>query len=357
MFTGGKYAGEPIPSFTGLVAVYNDETAEDGTQIADHFSYLYGTPSIVSADPEDGGFNLPNDLTEFKFTFDHAVDVKALDAKLGKEKLTVTPAEGYSKNITLSRAAGALADGIYKLVLSNVKGDKDLGESGTYTLTLSFGPVTVDPTDQPRDILPLSYMNETQEGYIPVGFKVVVDGLEGEVRTSEGGAYSGGPRTFNFGEGGDFTKGLYTRNTYIEYGSIEGYELPLVADSKYKISFNTARWKASGQWFVFDIINPDGEVVKSWKIENNPDAEGLGSRKVTFCEGLYCIRRELHPRDFRQLYPEMVRHQRQRRNADRWLCGSSAGQRAGEVCAQCAWCRGTRTGERCFGCCQGFPRG
>ena len=274
MFTGGKYAGEPIPSFTGLVAVYNDETAEDGTQIADHFSYLYGTPSIVSADPEDGGFNLPNDLTEFKFTFDHAVDVKALDAKLGKEKLTVTPAEGYSKNITLSRAAGALADGIYKLVLSNVKGDKDLGESGTYTLTLSFGPVTVDPNDQPRDILPLSYMNETQEGYIPVGFKVVVDGLEGEVRTSEGGAYSGGPRTFNFGEGGDFTKGLYTRNTYIEYGSIEGYELPLVADSKYKISFNTARWKASGQWFVFDIINPDGEVVKSWKIENNPDVNG-----------------------------------------------------------------------------------
>ena len=263
VFRSGKYEGEPVPNFTNILAEYNFDLSEN-------FSYLFGVPTIVSADPEDGGFNLSTDLKEFKLTFDHNVDCKALSAKLDKETLAVTPAEGFAKDIVLTYSGAALSTGVHKLVVSNVKGDKDLGETGTYTLSLSFGPVVIDPNDQPKDLVPASYFEECAGNGIPEGFVVK---FGEEMRTSES-TYGSGSRMFAFGDGGDFKKGLYYREGYVEYGSTEGHELALEAEKKYNIHFNTARWKSSGEWTLFEILGADDEAVVSQKIQNNPDTNG-----------------------------------------------------------------------------------
>ena len=267
-----KYLAGPggdVPNFDG-VAENNSDIMQD-----DVYAYIMETPTLMSSDPEEGSFNLPNNIKEFKLVFDKEVDSKAIEATLGKEKLTVATTEAFAKEITLQRSgSGDLASGSYTLKITKIYPELRLADEvfGDAVVTFSVGKVVVDPTDVPKDILPLSYCNDTNEGEIPAGFKLTCDD-GAEVRMAPT-SYGSGPRTFAFASGGDFTKGLYTRNGYIEYGTIEGYELPLVEGKKYAISFNTARWKAAGQWFTFEVINPSGEIEFSKLIENNPDVNG-----------------------------------------------------------------------------------
>lgn len=275
IFTDGKYKGEAVPNFTNILADYNFELSEN-------YSYLYGVPVIVSADPEDGSFNLPVNMTEFKVTFDHSVACASLKATFDKEAMTVTPAEGSAKEITLTRTStGDIAAGQHTITISNVTGEKDLGETGEYSLNLSFGPLVIDPNDQPEEIIPLSYMNETESNQIPVGFQLTFDdGAEVRYHGEAGEPYGSGPRTFTFPAGGDFTKGLYTRNGYITFGELEEYPLELKAGKKYTVSFNTARWKASGQYFKFEVLDEFEMALVSQVVENNPDVNGNTSAAV-----------------------------------------------------------------------------
>ena len=271
VYTAGKYEGEPVPSFANIEAEYIFELSEN-------YSYLYATPSIVKADPENGSFNLPLDLKEFKFTFDHDVDVDALQATLDREKLTCTPAEGHAKDIVLTRTgSGDLTAGTHTLTLANVKGEKEFGDTETYTLELGFGPVVVDPNDQPYDVIPVSYFNECASNGIPEGYIVT---FGSETRNSES-TYGSGSRMFTFGDGGDFNKGLYYREGNVEYGTVEGHTLALEAGKKYNLHFNTARWKASGEWTLFEIVNEADEAVYSEKIQNNPDTNGNTAAAIT----------------------------------------------------------------------------
>ncbi len=263
IFTSGKYEGEAVPNFTNLLAEYNFDLSEN-------YSYLYATPMIVKADPENGSFNLPVNMKEFKFTFDHEVDCKALVATLDKEKLNVTPADGYAIDITLTRTSDAdLAAGVHTLKLANVKGDKDIGDTGEYSLDLSFGPLNVDPNDQPKEMIPLEYFANCPANSIPEGY-IVLFGQE----TREGGSSQGsGSRMFDFAEGGDFTKGFYFREGHIEYGSVEEHELILEAGKKYNIHFNSAMWKGAGQ-LTFEILNENDEAVVSEAVTNEPNVNG-----------------------------------------------------------------------------------
>ena len=264
IFKGGKYEGEPIPNFENLIAEYNFELSEN-------FSYLYGAPTIVSADPEDGSFNLSQDMQEFKVTFDHNVDCKAISAKLDKEALTVSPAEGFAKELTFKRTGnGALEKGVYKLTLSNVKGEKDFGEAAAYTLSLSFGPINIDPDDQPKDLIDPAYFAECGGGGIPAGFIVKF----GEEERTADNSYGSGSRMFDFAEGGDFTKGLYFREGYVEYGSTEGYGLTLEAGKNYNIHFNSAMWKDNGKEMTFEVLNEADEAVMTETIQNAPNVNG-----------------------------------------------------------------------------------
>ncbi len=268
-FTSGKYEGEAVPSFTNLLGTYND--SED---LGSNFSYLKATPVLETADPEDGSFNLPKDMKEFKYTFNNPVDVKALKAKFDKENMTVSPAEGRSKVITLTRTSDGELTGTHTVSLSNVIGSENqLGEAGEYVMTYSFGPVVVDPNDQPRDLISLDSWNSTPEGGIPAGYFVKFGETD---LVSETTGLGSGSRMFAFGEGGDFTRGLYFREGYVEYGTTEGYELTLTAEKKYTIHFNSAMWKDSGSEMTFKIMNaddPDTELF-SQVIKNTPNVNG-----------------------------------------------------------------------------------
>ncbi|MBR1415112.1 MAG: hypothetical protein IJ570_04535 [Prevotella sp.] len=274
-FVDGRWAGEDVPSFTDLIAEY-----ESG--LGNNFSYLADAPELVKADPEDGSFNLPLDLKEFHLTFDNPANAAELSAKFDKETLTVSPADGFATEFTLTRTgSGNITAGMHTLYVNNVRPQEDyLDLSNNYELSLSFGPVDLNSDDKPMDIVPISYFNDAAAGGIPEGFKVLVDGEEGEVRTSEG-SYGSGPRVFEFPAGGDFTKALYLRNTYVEFGSLEGYELPLEAGKNYEISFNTARWKASGEWFKLSVLDANGEELMSEMVQNNPDVNGNTGAAVT----------------------------------------------------------------------------
>ena len=83
---------------------------------------------------------------------------------------------------------------------------------GDTIITISVGKTDADPDDVPKDMLP-DYFAETQNGGIPVGYLVIFDGEERVAPNT----YGSGARLFDFAAGGDFTKGLYFRNNYVEY--------------------------------------------------------------------------------------------------------------------------------------------
>ncbi|MBR0049032.1 MAG: hypothetical protein IJP74_06920 [Prevotella sp.] len=275
VYTAGKYEGEAIPNFANMKAEYIFELSEN-------YSYLYGAPAIVSANPEDGSFNLPVDLKEFKFTFDHPVDCAALKVTLGNEVLTLSPSEGFSKEITATRAGGDMKNGVVDLVLSNVKGEKDLGDTGTYEMQVSFGPLNIDPNDQPKDMIPANYFTDCAASTVPEGFKV---NFNGEERTSENTGLGSGSRTFKFADGGDFVLGLYFREGFVEYGSIDGHELNLEAGNKYNIHFNTAAWKDNGTTMKFQILDENEEVVVEKTIDVDVKAANVNGNTSAVISG------------------------------------------------------------------------
>lgn len=294
LFTDGKWEGEAVPDFSGMICAHNDNLGEGL-----FYSYLVGPAELVTAEPEDGSFNLPADHSEFVITFNQNVNVSTVAATLGKEKLTAS-ADGaeYSKVVTLKRTGTTALNGEMKLFIDNAVTDRGLDLDDKIVLNYSFGPVVADPNDQPEELLGLETWNATDANTIPAGFYV---NFNGEERTS-GNTYDGGSRMFTFGEGGDFTRGLYFREGYVDYGTTEGSELTLKAGKKYTINFNSARWKSSGDVMTFQIMSaddPDTELM-SETINNDPDVNGSqnavnGSTNSTFtftpeADGNYMLR-------------------------------------------------------------------
>lgn len=274
-YTDGKYEGQDVFSFEGVSAEFNAD-------LNGNFSYKYDIPVLESADPEDGSFNLPTNKKDFTVIFDNLVNSAEMKATLGSENLTVNPVDAqdiddelFARQFTLTRTADTELKGERVLTISNIRPElyiEDFG-TGTVTLTLNFGKVEYKPDDLPKDIVAAALFLDCDEGDVPAGYKLVAD--DGAVeRVNQGGNYGSGPRLFNFAEGGDFTKGLYTRNGYITYGELDGYKLEMEAGKKYDINFTTARWKASGEWFKFQVINEFDEVELEEMIHNNPDMNG-----------------------------------------------------------------------------------
>ena len=102
IYTSGANQGTAVADFSGI-ADY-DESIEEN----EGYPYSYVTPTVMVADPEDGSFNLPNNVN-FTITFDKVVDCAALVATANGAAMTVSPASGFAKEVTLS--AGSLSDG------------------------------------------------------------------------------------------------------------------------------------------------------------------------------------------------------------------------------------------------------
>ena len=151
-FVSGLLTDQAVPAFSGLACPYN-------VNLSEMISYRAIPPKVVSTVPEDGSFNLPLTMTEFKVTLDALANAETLKAQLGSEDLTVSPAEGYAKEFTLTRtSAEELTKGQKVLKIKGIEPEFEAtGELGEASVTLNFGPVEADPNDVPFDVIPMSY--------------------------------------------------------------------------------------------------------------------------------------------------------------------------------------------------------
>ena len=143
VFTNGDKIDQAVEDF---------EAASEYDEELDLVPFAFGKPDIEATEPEDGSFNLPGTISEFKIKFDKGVQCKEIEAKLDeKEKLTVEYADAEGADITLKRAAGsaALADGLHTITISKVYGKTDVAKIEVSSFTLKF---TVNAPQVPEQL-------------------------------------------------------------------------------------------------------------------------------------------------------------------------------------------------------------
>jgi hypothetical protein len=260
IYTSGP--GGDIKNFT-TAAVFNSDIALED----DAYSYMFVRPTVLSSDPEEGSFNLPNSIKEFKLFLDKNANCSKIVATLNGKALKVQPADGYASEITLVRSGDDLPTGEYTLKVEKILAELPLDESDwePYIIKFFVGKVEYDPNDVPKEMMP-DYFSATGQGEIPEGWYVVYDGGQ----RMFGETYGSGANMKVYADGGDFNRGFYTRtnNTtpdmcITEYGNMDGYTLPLEAGKKYNIHYNAVNWKAAQTYMKFEILNSNDEVIYS----------------------------------------------------------------------------------------------
>ncbi len=142
IYASGAVKGQVVNDIVDLEAEFNEEV-EDEDQV---YAYDYLTPTLMKANPENGSFNLPNDISEFKLWFDKEVDCKNVKATLEGQALTVAPADGFASELTLTRTGGALATGKYNLNITKIYPKNHLSERiyGDTIMVLNIGKISSD---------------------------------------------------------------------------------------------------------------------------------------------------------------------------------------------------------------------
>lgn len=270
VYAGGPNAGQAIPA-VDEIAEYNGDLTNVETN--DVFPYTMLPPTVVSAKPEQGSFNIAADLKVFTAKFDKKADASRIVAKLDGTALTVAPAEGLVEEITMTYAGADMANGNHTINISKIYPEDDaLGEDVYTDTTYVFSVGAPDATDVPYDLIPLRYFESSVVNSIPEGFVVYADAME--ERTSAG-SYGSNARVLSFADGGDFTRALYFRRNYATYGlNDDDHVLDLEANKTYTLSFNTARWKSSGEFLKVVILTAAGEEVFVKTVTCNPDLNG-----------------------------------------------------------------------------------
>lgn len=237
-YAQGRTPGGTVFNFADEAAVYDED-------MPDVYSFAFVTPTLVASEPESGSFNLPLDMKEFKFTFDKNVDCSLIEARLENERLTATPAEGLSKEITFTRGAGDLVAGEYTLKLTKIYPEVMLAEDifGEENITLTFGKVNVDPNDTVRVVMTDGF-EAAGAGAYPEKWSVMSDNV---LKSTADDGWGSGSRLMG-GFSGAFTVGMYLcgRNgseSYAFYGAgtDEAGKFHLGA-GKHQLSFNAAVW-------------------------------------------------------------------------------------------------------------------
>ena len=273
----GKYEGQDVAEFSGLVATY-DESIDNG----DYVSYLWGAPMLESVDPENGSFNLPADFNVFTVTFNQKVKVASVVAKLGNEALTASADEAYSKVVKLTRTSTAALKGAQDLVISEAEGEKgaDYGLEEPITLKYSYGPVATDGDDEPAVLFSDNFGADSKNNYVPAGWVVNSDAEE-----REAGDYGSGCRVIVGGanSGFGFTDAiLYAcsrgQSADVEYPGHVYYgtkdEKLTLTPRKYTFSADAARWDSNGteRQLKIQICNEaDDKVFAEQTLAVEPD--------------------------------------------------------------------------------------
>ena len=268
-YAGGPNAGQVIGK-VDEIATYNAELLDEYDDI---YPYNMLAPAIVKAVPEQGSFNIKNNLKEFYVKFDKSADASKIVAKLDGKALTVKPNEGLAEEFTLTYAGADLTNGLHTINITKVYPETILSDEVYTDTTYQFSVGAPDPTDVPVELIPLSYFNKCANGSVPEGFKLFADGMEERVA---GGNYSGGARLFNdFAAGGDFTSALYMRSNYLTYGfNDDDHKLSMEAGKTYTLTFNAARWKSSGEFLKVQFFDAAGTELLSQTVTCNPDVNG-----------------------------------------------------------------------------------
>lgn len=146
---------EVVVTFNNLEGDYNifnidtNEKVEAFTQNGrfnvdlDELPFTYGAPELMTSDPEEGSFNLPSTISEFKLTFDKKVIVNKIVAKLDNESLKAEAEEEFSTAITLKRTSDkALADGEHKITVTQIFAEQNLGSSDYSSCEVNFSTGT-----------------------------------------------------------------------------------------------------------------------------------------------------------------------------------------------------------------------
>ena len=268
-YAGGPNSGQVIPN-VDEIAEYNGDL---GYEYDDIYPYIMLAPTIVSASPEQGSFNIKNNIKEFFVKFDKKADASKIVAKLDRKSLTISPAEGFVEEIIMKYDGADLADGLHTISITKIYPEEMLSDEVYTDTTYVFSVGAPDPNDVAIELIPLSYFNSCAMNSVPEGFKLFADNMEERVA---GGSYSGGGRFFNdFAAGGDFTGALYMRTNYLTYGfNDDEHKLTMEAGKKYTLTFNAARWKSSGEYLKVVILNAAGEEQFVQTVTCNPDVNG-----------------------------------------------------------------------------------
>ena len=236
LFATGKWEGEAVPEFSGLVAEYVAALADEG-----HSSYLYGEPALQEIVPEQGSFNLPVDFKEFTVTFNQPVLVSSVVAKLGSEALTASAADEYSKIIKLTRTSEATLSGAKNLVISAAVGHAgaDFGLANDIVVKYSFGPV--DASAKPETIYASNFTGDGTDAN-GAGWKVTADNQAGMQD-----ANSGSGNRLQHGQSGYAADVLYLAQRSAAagialYGTVDDHKLTLEGGKTYHLTLKSAQW-------------------------------------------------------------------------------------------------------------------
>lgn len=254
-YTSGINTGKVISDFQDVAASYNNDIDEN-----EAYPWDFVKPRIAKADPENGSFNLPNSIKEFKVIFDKEVQVAELQATLNGVALTVNAndaVDGLATDFTLTREGADLADGEYILALNNVQPkDTGVGDFGNYEIVLNIGKVADDPDDVEELVM--------TDDFAASGASWIVNADAGGMQDAN---TTGGCR-IQHGQSSAFTADvlyLCSRTTPAEqggvalYGTKEDAKLFLKAKN-YHLTFGAAQWDRDDARSLLVQVLPDGAV-------------------------------------------------------------------------------------------------
>ncbi|MBQ3804618.1 MAG: hypothetical protein II844_02270 [Prevotella sp.] len=262
MFNFGRFEGEALPNITDMAATFEDHVGE-------YYPNAAKIPEVDSADPELNSINLPVGTTQFKVKFTGKADLSKLTAKFDDAPMTVSPNTGLADEVTLTRAAGDVANGVHTITIENIIPEMDWFEDkGTATLKYSFGI-----TDIGEGIK--TYMKdnftESGNGTVPASWNVLSDG---DVRTGATGLW-GGCRLI--GVSGSFAPVvLYLCSRGVASGGYANYgandEKLTLEPNTYHLKYEAARWDGSGtrglkvQVVSEEVKDGEGNIVSGGEI-------------------------------------------------------------------------------------------
>lgn len=257
LFTTGKWEGQAVPDFSGITAEYDEELG-----VGEIYSYMWGSPALENVSPEAGSFNLPASQNEFKVTFNQDVKASSIVAKLGAEALTVAPAEGESKEFTLTRTAATEIKGAVELIIASATGAKGISLNEPIVVKYSYGPVATDGDDEPEVLFSDNFGADGKNNYVPEGWVINSDTEE-----REAGDYGSGCRII-VGGGGDngFTNAIAYICSRGNQGEVPGrayYSGLTLTPREYTLSLGAARWDSNGteRQLTVQVCDENDEVI------------------------------------------------------------------------------------------------